>query len=247
MKELLAPLKTESLTEVFIERFEHLILSGKLAIGQRLPSERELALQLGVSRPVVHEGLVILSSRGLVRMVPRKGAYINDYRKDGSLEMLTSLVNYQKENLDPDLIKNMLQVRELFENEHARLAALNRDKENLTKLKKILKDEKLITQKTHVDKMVKLDFDFHLNIALSTGNMIYPLLLNSFKTVYTTFTRIFFTNPSVIAFVIEKHKELVSAIESKSAHQASRIMSELLNHGREKLMASMHKQERRKK
>ncbi len=55
MKKLLAPIRAKSLKEVFIERFESLILSGKLEAGQRLLSERELAEALGVSRPVVHE------------------------------------------------------------------------------------------------------------------------------------------------------------------------------------------------
>ena len=63
MNSMLKPLKAESLKEVFISRFEDLILTGKLAIGQRLPPERELAVQLGVSRPVVHEGLLDLQLR----------------------------------------------------------------------------------------------------------------------------------------------------------------------------------------
>ena len=54
---LLEPLKTDSLVEAFVKRFEELILSGKITIGQQLPSERELAKTLGVSRPVVHDGL----------------------------------------------------------------------------------------------------------------------------------------------------------------------------------------------
>lgn len=52
MRDLLEPIKSDSLVDVFIQRFEALILSGKITIGERLPSERELAIQLGVSRPV---------------------------------------------------------------------------------------------------------------------------------------------------------------------------------------------------
>ena len=82
MQDMLKPLKTESLKEVFISRFENLILTGRLAIGQKLPPERELALQLGVSRPVVHEGLVELAAKGLVKLKPRAGAVVNDYRME---------------------------------------------------------------------------------------------------------------------------------------------------------------------
>ena len=95
MNSMLKPLKAESLKEVFISRFEDLILTGKLAIGQRLPPERELAVQLGVSRPVVHEGLLDLSVKGLVTMKPRAGTVVNDYRKEGSLFMLESIFNFR--------------------------------------------------------------------------------------------------------------------------------------------------------
>ena len=61
MLELLKPVKTESLKEACSGRLEDLILSGRLPIGQKLPSERELALQLCVSRPVAHEALVDLA------------------------------------------------------------------------------------------------------------------------------------------------------------------------------------------
>jgi GntR family transcriptional regulator, transcriptional repressor for pyruvate dehydrogenase complex len=74
--------------DVFVLRFEELILSGKIKIGQKLPSERELALQLRVGRPVVYEGMVELASRGLVSIKPRFGAIVNDYRKEGSLTVL---------------------------------------------------------------------------------------------------------------------------------------------------------------
>ncbi|MFA6032330.1 MAG: GntR family transcriptional regulator, partial [Myxococcota bacterium] len=93
MIELLAPLKAESLKEVFISRFEGLILSGQLATGQKLPSERELAMTLGVSRPVVHEGLVDLAAKGLVSMKPRVGAFVNDFRREGSITLLSSLLD----------------------------------------------------------------------------------------------------------------------------------------------------------
>ena len=87
MIEILQPLRTASLKEAFIERLEELILSGEVSIGEKLPSERALAEKLGVSRPVVHEGLVELAARGLVTLKPRVGAEVNDYRRQGSLAL----------------------------------------------------------------------------------------------------------------------------------------------------------------
>ena len=110
MQQLLKPLKTDSLKDVFVQRFEELILSGALSIGQKLPPERELALMLGVSRPVVHEGLVDLENKGLVTMKPRVGTVVNDYRREGSLSLLNSLVSYNRGRLEPAILDSLLEI-----------------------------------------------------------------------------------------------------------------------------------------
>ena len=141
MKDILKPLHSDSLVDVFISRFEDLILTGKIAIGQKLPSERELALQLGVSRPVVHEGLVDLAAKGLVTMKPRIGTVVNDYRKEGSLAILNSIINYQQGAIDEGLLESLLQIRLLVESETSRLAAANRTEDHLRELREILEKE----------------------------------------------------------------------------------------------------------
>ena len=140
MQELLKPIRTESLKDVFIKRFEELILSGKFPVGQKLPSERELALQLGVSRPIVHEGLVDLAAKGLITLIPRVGTIVNDFRKEGSLSLLTSLVNYHQGYLEPGLLVSLLDMRLLFEVETARLAAANRNQEQLDSIRALLQE-----------------------------------------------------------------------------------------------------------
>ena len=140
MQEHLKPIRTESLKDVFINRFEELILSGTFPVGQKLPSERELALQLGVSRPIVHEGLVDLAAKGLVNLIPRVGTIVNDYRKEGSLSLLTSLVNYLQGDLEPELLTSLLEMRLLFEVETARLTALNRTQEQLESIYVLLRE-----------------------------------------------------------------------------------------------------------
>jgi DNA-binding FadR family transcriptional regulator len=244
MRELLEPIKADSLRDVFVSRFEELILSGKLSIGQKLPSERELALRLGVSRPVVHEGLTVLSSRGLIRMKPRVGAIVNDFRKYGSPEILNSLFNYYKGNLDLDILGSILSMRILFEVETARLAAMNRTEGHLKEFRDILKRERDI-EKTDIDALTAIDFEFHHLITMATENVIYPLLLNSMKRIYTNLTRQFFATPIVVPRTFGYHEELVLAIGASDAKKAVRIMKKLLRHGERQfiLMIKERKQE----
>jgi GntR family transcriptional repressor for pyruvate dehydrogenase complex len=237
MQEHLKPIRTESLKDIFIRRFEDLILSGKFPIGQKLPSERELALQLGVSRPVVHEGLVDLAAKGLVTLIPRIGTIVNDYRKEGSLSILTSLVNYHEGNLEPGLLDSLLEMRLLFEVETARLAALHRIRKQLDSLCTLLRKEDTINHQD-VEAICELDFDFHHLIALASGNHIYPLLLNSFKHCYTNFAGQFFSDPAVVPVVFDFHKKMVKALKDKDEKSAARIMERMLSHGAEHLSRS---------
>jgi GntR family transcriptional repressor for pyruvate dehydrogenase complex len=226
----LKPVKTDTLKEICVTRFEELIISGKLSPGQKLPPERELAMQLGVSRPIVHEALVDIAAKGLVSLKPRIGAVVNDYRREGSLALLNSLVNYHDGELEPKLLDGLLDMRILFETENARLAAKNRTDEQARDLKQLVQQEKDAAQ-NDISLLTELDFQFHLLLALSTDNPSYPLLLNSFKQVYTNLTGIFFSLPSVIPTVLNFHHDLAITIEKKDEKNAINIMTRLLAHG----------------
>lgn len=236
MQGLLKPIRTESLKEVFINRFEELILSGKISVGQRLPSERELAVQLGVSRPVVHEGLLDLAAKGLVTMIPRVGTIVNDFRKEGSLSLLTSLVNYHQGGLEPHLLESLLDMRQLFEVESARLAAHHRTREHLSRFNRLLDAENQVDH-DDLDGVCELDFKFHHLVAMASGNLIYPLLMTSFKQCYLNLAGQFYSDPSVILNVFKFHRKMVNAIDAKDAKAATKIMTTMLAQGAQQLQA----------
>ena len=85
-------LSAPTLKELFVEQLENLILSGKLSIGEKLPSERELADSMQVSRSVVNAGLAEIADKGFLEIVPRSGTYVADYRKKGTLDTLISIM-----------------------------------------------------------------------------------------------------------------------------------------------------------
>ncbi len=242
MLDALQPLTAESLKDVFVKRFEDLILSGKLPVGSRLPSERELALQLHVSRPVVHEGLVDLAARGLIEMRPRHGSFVSDYRKHGSLAMLNSLVSYHNGNLSPELLQSLLEMRALVETETAGLAAARRTDQQLEEFREILRKEAKV-EPHDVEALVELDFEFHHLLAIASGNLLYPMLLNSFKQVYTNFTRRFFSGAGLVESALAFHGEMVIALENKDEESAANIMCRLLGHGEVGLKRTIRNQQ----
>lgn len=230
----LEPLKAESLKEVCIRRFEGMILSGAVGVGEKLPPERDLAARLGVSRPVVHEALVDLAVKGLVSLTPRKGAVINDFRRQGSLTLLTSLLEYQNGRLESRLLDGLLNMRMLVETENARLAAENRTPAQMEELNALVTLESAADPED-TDAVTRLDFEFHLLLAIATDNLLYPLLLNSFKPVYTNLSGQFFEDTALVKTVFGFHKEIVTAIAEKDARQAAERMGRLLSHGENRL------------
>lgn len=99
-----------SLKELFVEQLEHMILSGNLAIGEKLPSERQLAETMQVSRGVVNSGLAELEKKGFLEVHPRSGTYVSDYRNKGTLETLISIMNYNGGKLRADEVRSILEV-----------------------------------------------------------------------------------------------------------------------------------------
>lgn len=239
MIKLLKPITTESLKDVFVSQFEELILSGKFSIGETLPSERELAVQLKVSRPVVHEGLIELALRGLVSIRPRSGTVVNDFRKQASIPLLLSLLNYHG-TLDPKIQQDILEMRLLFENEMVRLCAQNRKPENLMQLEEIIRKEKSIDRNQYKE-VAELDYKFHQEIALASGNFIYSLLLNSFREIYLHLSTLFFSDPDVCTVVFDAHKKIVEAVSKQDEKRSVHIMTKLLNHGAEYLKIMIQK------
>jgi len=230
----LGPIKNNSLKDVCTRRFEELILSGTLSVGEKLPPERELAKRLGVSRPVVHEALVNLAAKGLVSMTPRIGTVVNDFRRQGSIALLTSLLEYHNGRLDSGLLEGMLNMRLLMEVENARLAAKNRTESQVDELKAVVRQEAK-SDPTDIETITGLDFEFHLIIAIATGNLLYPLLLNSFKPVYTNLTQKFFQDESVVPVVFGFHKDLADAISHRDEKAAADTMLRMLKHGEKRL------------
>lgn len=245
MNAILEPVTVQSLPEACIHRLETLILSGQLKRGERLPSERRLAEMLDVSRPVVHQALVDLEAKGLVTIQPRSGVYVNDYRRSGSMAILTSLLNYQGEALDTDVESSLIEFRRHFETEMAYQAALRSERDQLDELH-ILVDRELevlnqinagISQRDSlVDELIELDFEFHQAVAIASGNLVYPLIINSFKSVYTHLTGKFFSwyaakGIDVLRQVNTYHVRLLEAISAGDAQRAAEVMRKMLDHG----------------
>ena len=91
-------------------------------------------------------------------------------------------------------------------------------------------------------RLTELDFSLHLKVSMASGNLIYPLILNSFKKVYTHFTAAFFqmcASPNVLTEVQGYHAALIEALAAHDADKSAATMEEMLVRGEKQLMACL--------
>jgi GntR family negative regulator for fad regulon and positive regulator of fabA len=86
------------------------ILEGTYPPGSTLPGERDLAAQMGVTRPTLRETLQRLACEGWLTIQQGKATRVNDFWREGGLTVLGALVRYS-EQLPPDFVPNLLEVR----------------------------------------------------------------------------------------------------------------------------------------
>jgi GntR family transcriptional repressor for pyruvate dehydrogenase complex len=132
------------------------IRSGKYPPGERLPPERELAEDFGVSRPTVREAMIALEIRGIVEARRGSGIYV--------LEREPVEGNEQELDIGPF---EVTEARRLFEGESAALAAAIITDEQLDKLESLLQ---IIEANTTSEVGERADRDFHIAIAEATRN-----------------------------------------------------------------------------
>ena len=167
-----------SLTELFVQQIENMILSGELAVGERLPPARELSVRMGVSRPVISAGLIELEKLGFLEIRPRQGAFVSDYRRKGTVETLVAIMRYNGGAMRDHEVTSLLQVRNALETLCMEQVIQNATDEELASVAPLLR---AIEDASLAEDAACAVYAFHHELAALSGNMLLPLLYHSFK------------------------------------------------------------------
>jgi len=171
-------LNAPSLKELFIHELETRILSGRLAIGDKLPPEREIAESMQISRAVVNGGITALARKGFLTIKPRVGTFVSDYRRNGTMETLISIMNYNSGVLRADEIRSILEVRIALDSLAVRQCIPKITDDELLLLINLA--EKIQTSATSSEAS-SYAFNFQHELAILSGNVLIPLIFQSFK------------------------------------------------------------------
>jgi GntR family transcriptional repressor for pyruvate dehydrogenase complex len=204
---------------VVASAIEEAILSGNLKVGEKLPSEQELADQFGVSRNILREAIRDIKGRGLVEIKNGAGIYITKPTFADMEGMLNRMVV-----LSDAAIKDYYEVRFALEVSACELAARRISKEKLRELEEIYEAMKKSISKR--EELTRLDFEFHSAITKATNNNLFCSFLQPLQNMM-----FYMFNQSYSAAsqkeALDGHSKILSALAKKKPDLAKDAM---MNH-----------------
>lgn len=208
-----------------------LIASRKMDVGDRLPSEVQLAEMFGMSRTIVREALVRLAADGITEARRGAGSFVKNRPSD-------RLIAYAP-TAGLSAMLGTYEVRFVLEAEAARLAAIRRSAEDLLAIEEALAKLRaalLSYEPAHVE-----DMNLHREIVQASGN---PAFLAAFKALNDEVDRVMRAGvdisrsrpPEVIGAMMREHDAIVDAIRTQDGDAAALTMRWHLSEGRKRLM-----------
>lgn len=171
-----------TLRELFLQQILEQIFSGELKPGDKLPTERELAETMGVSRSMVHLGIEDLERMGFISIIPRKGNYVIDFWKNGNLETLRGIAKYSRDKIDNNMLISYVEMRNAVVGGAMKRIALEKDEKSLAAVDEQLENlKKAFARDCGESSTAAEDVrKFEISLCAICGNYFFPLVMNSF-------------------------------------------------------------------
>lgn len=209
-----------------------LMQTGEFGVGQRLPAERDLAAQLGVSRPSVREALIALEVEGMIEVRTGSGIYVKapaaeSGRRSGpaTAQHASLEVSHPEPAADWGPLE-VMRARQLLEPEVAALAASHATRADLQAMTAGLRQMQQQARRNEVPR--DGDEAFHLAIARACGNSV---LLDTVQSYWQArngplFERLgdYFEGPESWQVAIAEHEAVLEAIRARDSRAARRAM-----------------------
>ena len=209
------PLERMPVGEMVARRILDMVKSGALQPGDQLPTERDLAQSLNVSRPSVREAIRGLAILGVVRTVQGGGAYISDLDADALLGPIQFFLSLQDLN-----VRELYDARSLIESDVARRAAVNIEAASLARLEAILVAQKDCLD--NPDAFRASDHAFHEIIWIGSKNAFLKRIGESLNVIGLEFRKRASESPAVLQQSYADHQVLLAALKDRDADAAAK-------------------------
>jgi len=212
-----------TLAEQVTGQIENLIVANQLQPGDRLPPERELAQQFGVSRTVIREAIRALVAKSLLEARPGGGTVVRAPTMEAVAQSMRLFLRASQTEVDYDKVH---EVRRLLEVEIAGLAAERRTEEDVARMAAIL--DEVPTVGGDRDLLAQNDVNFHAALARATHNELFSLLLDSIADIMFTVRQLGFSVPGMPDRTLRYHQAIFEQVKAGNPDQARQAMTEHL-------------------
>jgi GntR family transcriptional repressor for pyruvate dehydrogenase complex len=212
--EVRTALSQKKLSEEIIDTVLHSIDEGKLQSGDKLPTEKQIAEELGISKTAVREALSALETMGYTKTKKGEGTFVAPMSLE-SLVLPISIVLHQ----DADMIKNILELRMIMEPRIAALAAQRISDEQITELKKL--HESMLTAVTKGGAASKEDVRFHVLLAQASGNSVLFHIYKICQSAVSGTIEMINAIPGQSKKGYEGHQQILNALCRKDSDKAA--------------------------
>jgi DNA-binding FadR family transcriptional regulator len=225
------PLLKRTMREQIAARIARMIQSGLLRIGDELPSERELAQTLDVSRETVRGAVQMLASIGMVEV--SQGARTRVVRAEG-FGMATLTERIAVEDYGPEEVH---QARRLIEIWVVREAAGRMAQPTLDRLRRLVTEQEGMT--ADPVRFQISDVEFHQLIYGSAGNALLTDFLHEVYGYALSYRRQALMMPGAVRVSVDDHARILAALEAGDAEAAAAAMDRHLRHVHDTTLQAM--------
>lgn len=217
----LAPIKSTRIYEEIVRQIKTMIAEGRLASGDRLPPERELAEKFLVSRTSVREALRALESLGLVEIRPGEGTFIREASLDRLIEPLALVMVSQRES-----IAELFEARRLLEPAIAGLAAARATPDEIQEMERILEAQarEVAGGRTGLAQ----DAEFHAAIGRAAHNEAITRIAHAVMDLLTQSREESLNTPGRPTRSHQDHRRILHAITQRQVAAAEEAMRDHL-------------------
>ncbi len=232
MTNLFKPIRPKKISEEIVEQIKALISQGQLKPGERVPSERDLAAMLGVSRPSVREAIMVLDAMGLVESRQGGGTYVRSLTEQSIADPLGGLLANNAR-----MRHDLSEVRIGLESWSAYLAAQNATDEDLAEMLKPLVEMRRLAPTGGWS--ADVDTRFHYAITNACHNTIQIHVLNTIHSLFKATIEValfeFYRREGYAKLLLEQHEAIYRAIVERNPEVARQKMIEHLSIVKQKL------------
>ena len=213
MNTLFDEVKHQSRSRQIVDKFRAAIAAGSLRIGDKLPPERELCVQLGVSRTSLREAVRILDAYGVVESTQGGGTYVTDKFTENIFEFLGFGNLLTRENL-----RHLLRTRSVIETGAVEQALEQADENSLRKLEDLVR--RLETE-NDPSRLGRLDAEFHETLISMSGNPILAAVYRIIHKIILQGTSQVIAYPNARGVAVRDHRRILETLRSRDGKECS--------------------------